>query len=286
MALRGKTRIGNWQEELVYEADKKKALADVKSGGGLLSQQILAKAKHHTKEYKLANLSEDGYLRFNVPYMLQNAETNAFLSIDMDDKAQVGAEWRVAATTAPAKVPLRRNSWILVPVPSADDEFLESKGEKDIVHYGQKFLIATVPELTEPAVYLSSQQLSPSNLSKITKNQEVYFSALGRQFALWCCVYAHPEYRFEMEGQAVKANTPILLRHTLTNVPLASGKFKYGNDFGAEFEVCCHKYAVVAAKHGNTAEKPNNLWAIVTGPAPEDDPDYQPGNSTVNSQTQ
>lgn len=262
-----KPRIGNWQEELVYEADKKKLLAETRALGGTLSQQIVAKVQQHRKTATLASAQADGFLRFGVPVMLQNAETECFLSTDTDDKSSAPGGFKIACTTAPAKNPMVRNTWILLPVPSADDDFWASKGEGDVVHYGQKFLISSLEQLADTPLYLSSELKSPNTLSKITKNQEVYFSAAGGQQAMWTAQFGHLEYRPDMEGQPVKANCVLVLKHVLTNMPLASTKAKYGNDFGMEWEVCANKFQIMNTKHGNAPEQKANLWAFVTAPA-------------------
>lgn len=262
----GKARVGNWQEELVYEADKKALLQSARQGGAMLSQQIFAKVKHHTAPAVLG-AAADGLLRFNTPLMLQNAETSCFLSVDLDDKSGNGSAVKVACTTAPAKAPCLRNTWVLVPAPSADDEFWASKGESDVVHYGQKFIVRSVPELSEQGLFLCSERMSPTTQSKVTKNQEVYLSPIGRQQALWSFAHAHGEFRFETEGLPVRADSVVLVVHQLTNTPLASSKAKYGNDFGMEWEVCAHKFQSVQAKHGKAPETGQNLWGLVVGKA-------------------
>lgn len=262
--MSGKARVGNWQEELVYEADRKALLREARQGGALLSQQIFAKVKHHNTVCGLASFS-DGILRFNSPVMLQNAETNCFLSVDLDDKSGAGTQSKIACTTGSATGSTLRNTWLLVPAPSADDEFWASKGESDVVHYGQKFMVRSLADLSPDPLYLASEKISPTTQSKVSKHQEVFFTSQGRQTALWSFQHAHTEYRFETEGIPVKSTDVVLISHQLTNVPLASSLAKYGNDFGMEWEACCHKSQAVHAKHGKAPETRENLWAVVTG---------------------
>lgn len=50
--------------------------------------------------------------------------------------------------------------------------------------------------------------------------------------------------RFELQGEIVKANDPVLLRHQHTCTYLAvDNKAKYNNDFGTEFEAHCQNYS-------------------------------------------
>jgi hypothetical protein len=267
-----KVRIGNWQEELVYESDRKALMTQNRGAGMTLSQRILMKAKHHRQPVELQPLPADGLLRFFMPIMLQSAETEGFVSIDMDDHTTAGTEVKYACTTAPAPSPTLRNSWIMIPVPSHEDAVFADRGEDDVVHYGQRFVLQSVDTLTDGTIFLSSQHKSPLTLSKVTRNQEAFFSAAGGQQALWTVMYANSEYRPDMEGQAVKANALVMLRHQLTNIPLASPSARYGNDFGMEFEVCCNRFLKIHAKGGQSTEMPPNLWALVTAPPTEGAP--------------
>ncbi len=54
---------------------------------------------------------------------------------------------------------------------------------------------------------------------------------------MWVIDTIDPNFRFEMQGEPVRANTPILLRHSATSNYLGSDLNKYKNDFGQEFEL-------------------------------------------------
>lgn len=263
-----KVRIGNWQEELAYEADRKNLLRDARASGSTLSQRILAKVQHHNQDVELQVVSEDGYLRYGQPLAIQNADTQGCLAADTDDKQQVGTETRYACTTTRTTTPKLRSSWILVPVPSDQDALLNPNADPNIVHYGQRFVIQSLEGLHPEPLFVTSSQKNHLTLSRVTNNQDVFLTKRGGQAAIWSAVYANPEYRPDMEGKPVKANALVILRHQLTNMPLASSAAaKLANDFGAEFEVCCHRYLTSHSKGGNAPEQPANLWALVTAPA-------------------
>ena len=58
--------------------------------------------------------------------------------------------------------------------------------------------------------------------------------------SVWIIDHIDPNERFEMQGEIIKANDPILIRHHHTSVYLAADdKTKYNNDFGTEYEVYC-----------------------------------------------
>jgi hypothetical protein len=262
-----KVLLGNWHEELAYEADKKALQRNLKESGGLLSQRILAKVNHHRTPCSLPPVAADGYLRFNTPLMIQNMETLGCLSVDTDDQASSALGPKIHCTTVPSPDGATlRSTWILVPVPSADDAYWKSKGEEAVVHYGQKFVIQCLPDLSAQPLFLTSERKSPNSSSKVSQNQEVYFSANGGQAAFWSLEFGNAEYRPDMEGQPAKASSVALFRHTTTNMPLASSsKFHFTNDFGAENEVCCCKFQQYFSKGGRAPEQKSNFWVIVSG---------------------
>lgn len=265
-----KIRVGNWQEELVYQADRAALLKDARGSGATMSQRILSKVRHHKQSTELQRLRADGLLRFGEALAIQNAETKGCVSIDLDDSQPLGTGTRYGCTTAACPTPVLRSTWKLVPVPSKEDVLLPEDRDPAVVHYGQRFVIESVDGLGDEPVYLSSQQKTPSSLSKVSNNQDAYFCTSGGQTAVWTALFAHPDYRMDMEGKPVKGNGLVLLKHVLTNTPLASTKARVANDFGAEYEVCCHRYLTVQAKGGNAPEQPSNLFAFVTAPADEE----------------
>jgi len=59
----------------------------------------------------------------------------------------------------------------------------------------------------------------------------------------WVLEGTDPNNRFEVEGEPVPANGPILVKHKSTCHFLASDNVPYTNDYGGEFEVTVHSYA-------------------------------------------
>jgi hypothetical protein len=262
-----KVRVGNWQEELAYEADRKALVAEARGAGATLSQRILAKVRHHRQRVELQDAPADGYLRFHRPIALQNADTQGCLATDLDDKSLVGAETRFAATTATLDEPQLRSSWILLPVPSNEDAFIDPASDPEVVHYGQRFVIQSLDNLRDEPLFLSSGPKTHTNLSRVTSNQDVFFTEKGGRNAIWFAVHANGEFRQDMTGKPIKANALVLLNHQATNTPLAStSTARVANDFGAEYEVCASRILAVRSKSGSAPELPANLWAFVTAP--------------------
>ena len=64
--------------------------------------------------------------------------------------------------------------------------------------------------------------------------------------AVWVLDHIDPNFRFEMQGEPVKAGDPVLIRHVQTCVYLgADDKYKYKNDFGTENEVHCNNHSTL-----------------------------------------
>lgn len=256
---KAKTRLGNWQEEIAFEEDKKSLQKALQSTGGLLSQQILAKVQQHTVPCALGQL--DSVLQYGSPFMLQNASSNGTLAIDMDDRILGPLGWKVNCSTTSAHSPVLRNSWVIMPGPSTGNKI------GDPVCYGNKVLICSVPELADPPVVLASEMKTPQSCSKFSKNQEVYFTPNIGIGSLWSFEYANPEYRQDVEGQPINPTSAVVLKHVATNNLLAATNFHFTNDFGSENEVCCARLQVFASKSRTAPERPENYWHIVGAPS-------------------
>jgi hypothetical protein len=255
----GKVLIGNWQEELAYQRDRRDQMAIAKSHGGTLTMQIMSKMGAHKQVTTLAPMLSDGFLRFNAPIMIQNAGSEGFLSTDLDDKASAGAgAWKYYVSTAVSDRPQARNTFVVLPV--------DETTRDGIVCYGQRVRIATTAPLTDEPLYLSSVLKTPTSFSRQSRHNEVFLSAGTTTITTWMIHHGNADYRPEMEGQPVKANAIVQLLHIQTNTPLASTQAKFCNDFGAEFEVCGHRFMETLVKVGTSKELPVNMWAFVTAP--------------------
>ena len=66
-------------------------------------------------------------------------------------------------------------------------------------------------------LFLSSCACSPQKCTKFSRKQLVYVASVNNVNAVWVCEYADPKVRFEMVGQPIKANEPIVIKHVLTS---------------------------------------------------------------------
>lgn len=320
-----KCKIGNWQEEMAFDLDKKAMINKARQQAELslsstgaanannsatssssqppvnsteffktantaatniasLSAQIFAKRAHHLQPARLGP-SANGYVRFGVPIQLQNEETQGVLAVDIHDKSGSGKNLKiVATTTSPSTItPTIRNTWILLPVPedilnvTMRYEALGKSAQElgfepiSVLHYGQRFVICSLDEMQavpsaheEPnTVLLASESKTPQTQAKRSGGQEVYYTPFASQKTWWTAVYGNPDFRLDMEYTPVKANSLFVIRHQITAVPLASCKIGYPNDFGAEFEVCAHRFTRVRVRNGNALETAANFWQVL-----------------------
>ena len=319
-----KCKIGNWQEEMAFDLDKKAMISKARQQAELsltakkgatandeiqsntshnshvnsaeffktantaatnvasLSAQIFAKRAHHLQPAQLGP-SANGFIRFGVPIQLQNEETQGVLAVDIHDKTGAGKNVKIVSTTSPSTQPTIRNTWMLLPVPedimnvqmryealgkTAEDLGFEPTS---VLHYGQRFVICSLEEMQAVAsahdepntVLLASESKTPQTQAKRSGGQEVYYTPFSSQKTWWTAVHANPDFRIDMEYSPVKANTLFLIRHQITAVPLASCKVGYPNDFGAEFEVCAHRFTRVRVRNGNALETAANFWQVL-----------------------
>lgn len=93
--------------------------------------------------------------------------------------------------------------------------------------------------------YLTSYKHSPTICSAVSQRQLACLSATQPNFdTVWVVDHIDPNERFEMQGEFVKANDPVLIRHHHTSVYLAADdKSKYNNEFGTENEVYCFNHS-------------------------------------------
>ena len=132
-------------------------------------------------------------------------------------------------------------------------------GSDDIIRYGQKLRIEINPYLFRKPLYLSSQILSPSVYSPITRSQECVLSTKDSYNNVWIVDYLDPNFRFEKQGQPVPANEPILIRHAATNHYLAADLIAIKNDWGTEYEVCVNSYATKNRSQNLALEKDGKI---------------------------
>ena len=130
-----------------------------------------------------------------------------------------------------------------------------------------------------------SQITDTQSYAKITRFQEVTITSKQNNLSLWVVEHINPEIRFEMEGEVVQANAPVLIKHAHTGKWLATDNVPYKTIFGGEFEVFTHSYQVqnksqnleserIGKSTGDTpmrSQKEQNTFVLISAASPNDD---------------
>ena len=185
--------------------------------------------------------SADGCIRSGDCLMLKNKLTQGWLAMNANDKLP-GTEERYMCTTTTDQGtgPANRAVFKIVRVEEAD-----MFGSDNIVRYGQKVRIESNPYAFRKTLVLSSTPKSQSNYSPVSRLNEATMHGKSNYAGVWLVDAIDPNFRMEMQGEPVRVNEPLLLRHCSTSHYLASDDKRYANDFGGEKEVMCHSFAIL-----------------------------------------
>jgi len=266
-----RVRIGNWSEDLELEEIKLKDYLKKKETGSLL---VNAKQQQLEECLQRADLTPtpDGSLRFGGQVMLFNHQSKGFMAANPYDSVTKAHEAFMLNTGNNGNACVR-NVFELVRA-DEDDGF-----EDDVVHYGQKLRCKLKPSSKIPCeTYMHSELVTGLAAAKFSRHQEVSALAAPTGETLWQILYPDTATRFEMDGEAVPAGSPLCLRHVATGSFLASDEIPYQNIFGTEFEVHCYPYYSLNKTQNLTSEKKGditgdyclrrhglpNIWTLVT----------------------
>jgi len=288
-----KVRIGNWSEDLELEDIKLKDYLKKKECGSLL---VNSKQKQLEECLKVAQMSQttDGFLHFGDKVMLFNHQSRGYLSCNPYDSVTKQYD-AYALTTGKNGNACVRNVFELVRA-DENDGF-----EDDLVHYGQSFRCRMQPFSNIPCdTYMHSELVTALAASKFSRHQEVTALSAPTGETLWEILYPDTSTRFEMDGEAVPAGSPLVMRHRQTGSFLASDEIPYANIFSTEFEVHCYHYFSLNKTQNLTSEKKGdvtgdtclrrhglpNIWTICTATHAVGETQLQPtiarGDVTLN----
>lgn len=99
--------------------------------------------------------------------------------------------------------------------------------------------------------------------SSVSKLQEASLHAIDSYSTHWVIDSFDPNDRFERQGEPVRAGEPILIRHCQTDQYLGSDCVVEKNDFGSEFEVSTHSFALLNKTQNLELEKKGNITTDV-----------------------
>jgi hypothetical protein len=270
--------IGNWSEDQSLHALRIQDFLTRKQNHQLLIQHVDTQHADCLQEVGLS-FCPDGRLHYGDHVLLYSLSTQGVLSCDPSDASNAGERGFAVTTSGLTKAHVARNTFVLEPY-SSRETGVRAVRSGDLLCYGDLFRLRVNPKLCGgEARYLHSQPVGGSSSSRVSRQQEVCMSANGGTFdTVWKIAAQQPSKRFQSNTQPVPSSAPVLLLHAATNQALSSSALRHLNDFGSEFEVCCHTQAHVGRVHGLHAERlglkvgeeggrgeaVDNHWAVLT----------------------
>eukprot|EP00759_Apiculatamorpha_spiralis_P001318 PhF_6_TR1046/c0_g1_i4/m.2156 len=274
-----RTLVGNWNEDVAVEDSRLKQYMVRRETGTLLSQKLANKYRLAMTEITLTPLQKDNALHFDDVMMMQSAGTQLFLAVNPNPSQGPRPNF-LAVTCAGTDRPTVRFAFVLRKVKSQHDAYYAKVGEDNVLHYGQPFRFVNEYCCNDGYVSLQSQMQTPTSFSKASRRQEVAACLSQGLDTVWVAYPADRKVDFEMKGEIIPANTPVLIKHQATNVPLSTeDQFKVNSVVSQELEVCCFQHKLSKTKFDNLANEPANLWAFVTAPAGSSFVPFNPGQS-------
>jgi len=248
------TRMGNWNEDVVLQELCMKDFLSKKESGSL---KITAKQRQLEEclvRAPLCTTPEDGFLRFGQKIMLKSEQSKGYLSVNPYDVVTKQCD-AYMLTTSPMSEPCVRNIFVIERA-NPNDGF-----EDDIVHYGQSIRCVSQPfgSTIKAPTYMHSEMVTALSAAKFSRHQEVLSSLEPNGETTWQLLYPDNTQRFEMDGECVPTNTPVVLRHNHTGSFLASDEIPYNNLFGQEWEVHCFPYFSLNKTQNLVGEKKGDI---------------------------
>jgi len=265
------TRIGNWSEDQELEHIQLKDYLKKKEEGTLA---VTAKQQQLQECLQPVGLdaSPSGILQFGQRVQLVSHRSQGCLSANPYDEA-AKAYQAIMLTTSSVSNPTVRNSFVIERV-EHDDGY-----DDDCVHYGQivRIVLPAFSKLQGHA-YMHSELVTALAAAKFSRHQEVTATVQPNGETKWQILHPDTVARAEMDGEAIAAGSPIVLRHVQTGSFLASDEIPYKNIFGNEFEVHCFAYYSLNKTQNLAGEKKGeitaddslrkhglqNVWTIIT----------------------
>jgi len=255
------TLVGNWSEDLESHEEKFKDYMRKKDENAL---KITGAADRLDLTFSAIERAPcpDGIIHYGAMIGLHSEHTGGSLCCDPDERSGVFA---CTSSAQASQLPTVRNTF----------RILQHEGQDDIIRYGEKIKLNTIPKFDQD-LCLSSERLVPGFASPLTKNQMVVFSPYSTFNNVWEILCADSMRRYETQGMPVLVGERFILKHCFTNVFLAGMPNTYPNEFGNEHEVCCLTFknkgkngpiaAEFAGKAGPTVLAPtcvdNNVWVF------------------------
>ncbi|KAJ3183686.1 hypothetical protein HDU85_002115 [Gaertneriomyces sp. JEL0708] len=243
-------RTGNWIEESVAREELLKEFLGQYENGTSKSvkcQNVLDIARQ--KRFLAPTLS------YNANLLLTNVKTGILSVVIPIPVPRVTMDTRLGLTTSDVDVgPMTRTTFQVVKINGNQCDEGEEGGE--VVRYGEKvMLIWSCEELFMESWYLTSTPASPLH-SPHTRLQTAYLSPTPSHLSHFEFTHPSPDLRFEMVGEPVRIEEPVLLRHVHTGSFLSGEERVVRSVYGVEREVGCLR----CGREGREGEEA--LWRV------------------------
>ncbi|XP_049929900.1 cilia- and flagella-associated protein 161 [Epinephelus moara] len=256
---RTNVRIGNWNEDLYLEEDKKKEYLEKKERGELSAQKVDFLKQNILRPVDLT-VTNDGQLHFGDVVMLVNmgGEKRQCSALSINADINSLTKTPSLAIQAPCGVSAgrgiqacTRTAFIITSV--------DGSQEGSTLHYEQSFALKTTSGFAG-GLFLTSDLQSFQKCAKKSRLQEVNLDHGGSFLSWWKIVHFDPQERLEYEGQPIPANVSVLIIHCKTNQALAVlGDHILCNMYDKEYEITARTFL-----DSHKAEQDSNHWILCT----------------------
>ena len=110
---------------------------------------------------------------------------------------------------------------------------------------------------------MSSTPKGQNIYSPVSRLNEATMHGKSTYAGVWVIDTTDPNFRLERQGEPVRVNDPLLIRHCSTSHYLGSDDKRYASDFGGEKEVMCHSFAVLNRTQNLALETGGNITSDV-----------------------
>ncbi|KAK3251370.1 hypothetical protein CYMTET_39288 [Cymbomonas tetramitiformis] len=241
------TRVGNWNEDTAVDEVKLQEFIRKKDNGELMLDAFAARIHAALNQVPLATAGKSENVQFGDTFQLRSKETEAVVAVDLKDKDPRADFHAYAVTCSHIAHPCPRNTFVLEKFQHGKNHGTTYIAEysDQFLHYGQIVLLRANPAVekdtdTPLPLFLTSNIVSLTSFSKVSKNQEVSLTPSTAYDSAWKVLPVKPEHRDVAEGEPVMAGAPVVIRHCHTGQDLCCLGMQQKNDFGTEFEICAN----------------------------------------------
>jgi len=245
-------KLGNWSEDKNMQQLKLAEFLSKKSTNSLkvVQKQLKQEAALAPRQ---VSTSTDGSIKFGDVIMLKHSGLQGIFSCNGDDKVgKSDGTPAIGVTTSKMSVACTRNVFTIERA-NENDGFTD-----DYVHFGQSFYLKADVSVEQDQSFqgwLHSEFVSPLAAAKVSRKQEVCLYSVKNGCTIWQFNWPETKEQMTFDGDKVRINEDVVMRHNATGAYLGSDQIPYENMFGCEFEVHAHSYLSKNKTHNLMSER-------------------------------